>query len=168
MIDVASDLRAEIDSALPRLRALTEAQVTADRGAGKWVKKELLGHLIDSADNNHQRVVRAQASDPLVWPGYDQDEWVAVHAYRSRAWPELIDLWSALNRHVACAIESVPAGRLATRCVIGDNQPATLEWLMRDYVNHLRHHVSQILLVLFSVLLCSSVSFRVFLCFSVA
>jgi hypothetical protein len=145
MVDVAGDLRAEIDSSAPRLRALTEAQVTSDRGPGTWVKKEILGHLIDSAANNIQRFVRAAAADPLVFPGYDQNAWVAVNQYRSRPWTELVDLWIGLNRQVAHLIESVPAGRLPTTCRIGDNQPATLEWLIRDYVTHLRHHLSQIL-----------------------
>jgi hypothetical protein len=145
MVDVAGDLRAELESTVPRLLALTEADVTSDRGTGKWVKKEILGHLIDSATNNIQRFVRAAAADPLVFPGYDQNAWVAVNQYRARSWPEAVSLWLALNRQVAHLIESVPAGRLATRCVIGDNDPATLEWLMRDYVSHLRHHLSQIL-----------------------
>ena len=71
MIDLAAELRAEIDSALLRLHKLTETDVTRGRGAGKWVKKEIIGHLIDSASNNHQRFVRAQFEDPFVGPGYD-------------------------------------------------------------------------------------------------
>jgi hypothetical protein len=101
MIDVASELRKEVDSALPRLRRLAEADVTRDRGPGKWIKKEVLGHLIDSAANNHQRFVRAQAVDPFVGPGYDQDAWVAAHGYRHRPWAELVDLWAGLNHHLA-------------------------------------------------------------------
>jgi hypothetical protein len=145
MHSLAADLRSELASAEPRLRALTEAQVTSDRGAGKWVAKEILGHLIDSAANNIQRFVRAGAADPFVWPGYDQNAWVAVNQYRSRPWTDVVDLWLALNRQAAHLIESVPPNRLATRCVIGDNEPVTLEWLMRDYLAHLRHHLAQVL-----------------------
>lgn len=145
MIELASELRDEIESALPRLQRLPEADVTRNRGAGKWVKKEVLGHLIDSAANNHQRFVRAQASDPFVGPGYDQLAWVSVHGYRDRAWSELLDLWAGLNRHLAHVIAAVPPERLQTRCVIGDHEPAPLEWWIRDYVRHLRHHLAQIL-----------------------
>jgi hypothetical protein len=144
MVDVAADLRAELESAAPRLRALSEAQATADRGAGKWIRKEILGHLIDSAANNVQRFVRAAAVDPFIWPGYDQNAWVAVNQYRARPWAEVIDLWLALNRQVVHLIATTPADRLSTRCIIGSNDPATLEWLMRDYVVHLRHHLAQI------------------------
>jgi hypothetical protein len=145
MIELANELRAEMERAVPRLGGLGEAEAARERGAGKWVKKEVLGHLIDSAANNHQRFVRAQAADPLVWPGYEQTAWVAANAYRGRAWSDLVELWAALNRQVAQVIEHVPAARLATRCVIGGNEPVTLEWLMRDYLRHLRHHLGQIL-----------------------
>jgi hypothetical protein len=145
MTELAADLRREIESAAPRLRGLSEAQVTTDRGAGKWVKKEILGHLADSAANNVQRFVRSAAADPLSWPGYDQNAWVTVNQYRDRPWTEVVDLWVALNRQVAHLIASVPAERLDTRIVVGGNDPVTLEWLMRDYVGHTRHHLAQIL-----------------------
>jgi len=144
MIELAAALRAEVEEAAVRLRHLTETEVNRDRGAGKWIKKEILGHLIDSAANNHQRFVRAQTVDPFVWPGYDQQFWVSVHRYRDRPWAELVELWVGLNRHVAQIIEGVPPVRLSARCVIGDAEPATLEWWMQDYMRHLRHHLAQI------------------------
>jgi DinB superfamily len=145
MIDVATELRAEIEAALPQLRRMSESDVTIERGAGKWVKKEILGHLIDSASNNHQRFVRAQTVNPFVGPGYEQDVWVSLSGYRKRSWGELLDIWAALNRQVIYLIESVRADRLGTQCLIGANEPVTLEWLMRDYVQHLKHHLAQIL-----------------------
>jgi len=144
MIEIAAALRAEVDTAAVHLRTLSEMDVTRERGTGKWTRKEILGHLIDSAANNHQRFVRAQSIDPFVWPGYTQDFWVSVHRYRQRPWAELVDLWVALNRHVAEVIEFVPPERLQTRCIIGDNEPASLEWLMRDYLRHMKHHLAQI------------------------
>ncbi len=144
MIELASELRAEVDRAARYLRDLGEQAVTQDRGPGKWVKKQILGHLIDSAANNHQRFVRAQLADRYVGPEYDQEAWVAANRYRERPWPELVDLWVALNRHVAAVIEGVPAAALATPCVIGDDEPHPLEWVMRDYLRHLRHHLAQL------------------------
>ncbi|PYQ05709.1 MAG: DinB family protein [Acidobacteria bacterium] len=145
MIEVAGELRDEMDAVLPRLRSMAEADVSRDRGPGKWMKKEILGHLIDSAANNHQRFVRAPAADPFVGPGYDQNAWVAANRYRERPWSELVELWAVLNRHLAHVIAGVPAEKLQTRCLIGDNQPAPLEWWIRDYVRHLKHHLAQIL-----------------------
>ena len=138
------ELQAEVDAALPRLRALSEARAAAPRGDGKWVRKEVLGHLIDSAVNNQQRFVRARVSDPFVWPGYDQNAWVAAHGYRERGWTDLVDLWAASNTQVAAAMRSVPSDRLATSCAIGNDPAVTLDWLMHDYVRHVRHHLTQI------------------------
>jgi DinB superfamily len=140
----ARELRAEVEASLPRLRALSETRAAASRGDGKWVRKEILGHLIDSATNNQQRFVRARFSDPFVWPGYEQDAWVSAHGYRDRRWTELVDLWAAINEHVAAAISSIPPDRLATSCVIGNDPAVTLEWLTHDYLRHMRHHLAQI------------------------
>jgi hypothetical protein len=144
MIELATELRDEVERASARLRALGETEAARDRGPGKWTKKEILGHAIDSAANNHQRFVRAQAVDPFVWPGYDQNAWVALHGYRARPWRELVDLWVALNLHVAHVIATVPPERLQTRCRIGDKEETPLEWWMDDYLRHLRHHLAQL------------------------
>ena len=145
MKDVADDLRAEVRRATERLHGLSESAAAASRGDGKWTRKEILGHLVDSAANNHQRFVRAQFANPFVWPGYEQDAWVSVHRYGSRPWGELLDLWAGLNGHLAYVIEHLPADRLSTECRIGSETPAGLEWWVRDYVRHLRHHLGQIL-----------------------
>lgn len=144
-MDVAEELTQEIERTLPRLLALDEGVAMRDRGPGKWVRKEILGHLIDSAANNHQRFVRAALAGRLSFPGYEQDGWVALQRYRQRPWREVVDLWHQLNRHVAHAMESVPADRAAAPCAIGEDAPVTLRWLMEDYVRHMRHHLSQIL-----------------------
>ncbi len=144
MIELANALRAEVERASARFRDWTEADVSRDRGARTWVKKEILGHLIDSAANNHQRFVRAQFASPLSSPGYDQEAWVLLHRYRERPWGELVDLWVALNRHVAAVIEAVPAEKLQTPCIIGEQEAKPLEWWMRDYLRHLKHHLGQI------------------------
>ena len=145
MKELAGELRSEIAASYPRLRALSEAEVSGSRGNGKWSRKEILGHLIDSAANNHQRFVRAQMVDAFEWPGYEQNEWVRVHGYRDQTWTELLGFWLALNSLVARVIELVPESKADTRCIIGAGEAVTLEWLMQDYVRHLRHHLTQIL-----------------------
>jgi hypothetical protein len=144
MTKADADLRAVVSDTAKKLQTLSEQDVMRSRGAGKWVKKEILGHLIDSALNNQERFVRAQMSDRLVWPGYEQDRWVSVQKYRERPWNELVELWEQLNRHIAHVMTSVPLNRLNAPCVIGDDNPVTLEWLMNDYIRHLRHHLNQI------------------------
>lgn len=145
MKPLADELRSEIAASYPRLRALTEADVSPPRADGKWSRKEILGHLIDSAANNHQRFVRAQMVDAFEWPGYEPNEWVRVHGYRDQSWTDLLGFWLALNGLVASVIERMPESRADTRCTIGAGEAVTLEWLMQDYLRHLRHHLAQII-----------------------
>jgi hypothetical protein len=153
--DYVTELLAAIDEALPRLRALGEARSAARPAAGKWSPREIIGHLIDSASNNHQRFVRATFRDDLVFDGYEQDAWVTMQRYNDVPFESLLLLWSTFNRHIAHVMASVPEvvrlrertqhnlDRLAWR-TLPAGRPVTLDWFMRDYVGHLRHHLAQI------------------------
>lgn len=144
MKELADELRAEVTRAQEQLMALSEADAGRSRGPGRWTAKEILGHLIDSALNNHQRFVRAQLASPLVMPDYDQEAWVAVQRYRERPWVGLVALWLPLNLHLAAVMERVPAEKLQTPCIIGDTEPRSLESWMQHYLEHLKHHLQQI------------------------
>ncbi len=155
MSDAASDLRAAIEDATPRLRSIDEEQSAVHRAPGKWSPRELIGHLIDSASNNHQRFVRAQFQDDLVFPTYDQDEWVRAQRYADAPWAELVDLWRGFNLQLARVIEAIPADererprtrhnlhKIAWRTVPED-EATTLDYFLHDYVGHLRHHLGQL------------------------
>ena len=127
-----------------RLRALDEPAVSQPRAPGKWSRKEILGHLVDSATNSLHRFVRAREGDALTCPKYEQDHWVRVQHYRESAWPELIDLWMLLNRHLAQVITQIPDEKLGMICTIGPYDPCTLQYLIDDYVVHMKHHLRQI------------------------
>jgi hypothetical protein len=144
MKELADEILGDVRCGAAVLRQITDAESARSRGPGKWVKKQILGHLIDSALNNHQRFVRAQQADVLVFPGYDQVAWVTVQHYDSRGWLELVDLFVACNRHLAAVLATVPASKLGTPCTIGDGPAQTLEWVMRDYRRHLLHHLAQL------------------------
>src|SRR5208337_1408721 len=100
-------LRKFLDSLPDCLDALPVDTVAAKRD-GAWSVKEERGHLLDSAANNHQRIVRTQLEDNPAMPNYDGDQWVALHTYQKRDWRELIGLWEALNRQLLAAAEAVP------------------------------------------------------------
>jgi hypothetical protein len=155
MTEWLEDFRETIESAAPRLLQISEAQSEQPRAEEHWSAKQIIGHLIDSATNNHARFVLAQTKDDLVFSGYDQNSWVEIQHYQQAPWPQLVDLWRAYNLHLLHIMAFTPADQLTKRCVqhslqtiafetVTESEPATLEYLMKDYVVHLKHHLSQI------------------------
>jgi DinB family protein len=142
---IIQDFRSTLSSACEQLKRISESEGSRIPEAGKWSRKQILGHLIDSASNNHQRFVRAQLSEDLVFPAYEQESWVRAQGYQLESWSQLLELWQSYNRHLLNVMACVPTEKLGSRCVIGSNQPVTLEFLMKDYLVHLKHHLRQIL-----------------------
>jgi hypothetical protein len=141
---VATELLQTVDSALVTLRSISEPAAARALAPGKWSRKQIVGHLIDSASNNHQRFVRAQQAPEFEFPGYEQDHWVNCQRYDDCSWSDLIGLWHAYNRHLAHIIGRMPEAQRHVTCKIGANAPVTLEFLAHDYVVHLKHHLGQI------------------------
>ena len=155
MQDFLDDFRLTLSAESARLMEITEARSAQRPAAGKWSPREIIGHLIDSAANNHGRFVRAQVEDDMVFPGYDQEAWVRVQRYNEQSWTHLVTLWHAYNSHIAAIVEgfsqerlSLPRTRhnlheIAWRTIPRD-EPATLEYFIRDYLGHMKHHLAQI------------------------
>jgi hypothetical protein len=134
-------LRELIERVPERLHALATAMVEHKRAPNTWSMKEELGHLLDSAANNHQRLVRTQLEERPRMPGYDGDEWVALHQYQRRDWEELIGLWVALNRQLLAAAEAAPQQAWSRTCTIADSAPLTMQFVFDDYVDHMAGHL---------------------------
>jgi hypothetical protein len=142
---VAREIGAAVAEALPKLAAIGEEAAARPRAPGKWSRKQVIGHLLDSASNNQQRFVRAQLAPSLSFPGYAQDSWVTAQAYQQRSWADLLELWSVVNRHLAHVVAHIDPRALETPCTIGDGAPVALRAVAEDYVRHLHHHLAQVL-----------------------
>jgi hypothetical protein len=149
------DFQQTVESASSRLMAIDETNSQRPRAEEKWSPKQILGHLIDSAANNHARFVLAQTKDDLVFPGYDQEAWVNLNHYQERPWRQIIELWRAYNLQLHHLMAHATPEKMNTPCTlhtlqeiafktVPQAQPVTLEFLMKDYVDHLKHHLSQI------------------------
>lgn len=155
MKDALEDFQHTLETARRLLLAMTEAESETPRASGKWSPKEIIGHLIDSASNNHQRFVRAQFTDALIFPGYEQEEWISVQHYHRESWPLLIQLWHSYNLHLLHLVSHIPESKLksARRAhnldriawqLVSKEKPVTLEYFIRDYIGHMKHHLHQI------------------------
>lgn len=145
MIEISRQLKEVINSARPRLLSIAEARATEKPYADKWSIKEVLGHLIDSAANNHQRIVRMQESENIGPFSYAQQHWVLAQRYQVESWPDIVNLWYYYNAHLAHTIGNVDPNALNHLCDMGYATPATLKFVIEDYVRHVEHHLKQIL-----------------------
>jgi hypothetical protein len=144
MKELSEKLVQAVHSAEGNLRKVTESESNAPVLKGGWSRKQVIGHLIDSASNNHQRFVRATLQGSLEFPRYDQDGFVRVQAVQNVPWPLLVSLWTDYNLYLAHVISNLPASRLNATCRIGEDKPVTLKFLSEDYLTHLLHHLGQI------------------------
>jgi hypothetical protein len=140
-------LQQTIEREAPHLRALAEARSEIrPAGENSWSPKEELGHLIDSAANNHIRFVRAALEGAYRGPGYAQNDWVRIHAYQNTPWSSIVSMWEQYNYLLVKVLANIPENNLAADCFIGSaDAPETLEFIIEDYVLHMRHHIDHLL-----------------------
>ena len=147
--------RETICTAAGRMGEITPEKSREKASAKDWAPIEVLGHLVDSAANNHQRFVRAQFTDDLVFSGYEQNEWVNAQKYSEESWTDLVQLWRYYNLHLLHVFSAIPEDVLKRPrerhnldviafAAVATSEPGTLEYLIRDYVVHLQHHLDQI------------------------
>jgi hypothetical protein len=145
METAAAQLGKVIDSAYPLLSAISETRASEKPYREKWSYKGVLGHLIDSASNNHQRFVRMQELPHIGTFRYSQEHWVSAQHYEAEPWTDLVELWYRYNRHLVHVVAHIDAGTLAHLVDVGDPQPVTLQKIVEDYVRHVEHHLNQII-----------------------
>lgn len=134
-----------IEKALPLLQQISDADASVKPAPNKWSYKEIIGHLVDSASNNQQKFVRCTQQTGTNMPPYEQDTWVAIQRYNDTTWNDLLAVWHELNKHIAHIMKHIPVNALEHEIYIGDKGPFTLEFIVRDYPEHLKHHLKAIL-----------------------
>jgi hypothetical protein len=149
---VVAGFERRVGSAAANLRRLPPSDARTRSSPKAWSRAEIVGHLVDSASNNHQRFVRAQLGAPFVFPTYDQDAWGALQRWNDAPWPELVELWLRFNLELARLMRGTSREQRAlprhphnlhqiAYRAWPEDRPATLEWFMRDYIEHLEHHL---------------------------
>jgi hypothetical protein len=143
---LASDIEKTVNEACQRFRDLPLETIEARPNPGNWSVKEIVGHLIDSASNNHQRFIRLQIVDGLVFPDYaqDNDAWVSIQTYQEAPWDDLLALWRYFNLHLARVIRTVDEERIDHLWIVDEDTSIALGDLIIDYLRHLQDHLQQI------------------------
>ncbi len=145
MKETVNEIRRIVANSNGTLSSMPPDRVSFKASPDKWSRKEILGHLIDSAANNHQRFVRGGYNAAADFPPYSQNDWVRIQKYDESEWKDLIALWSAYNLHLCHVIERLPEEALSAPCNIGKEEPVTLALVIKDYLRHLRHHMQVLL-----------------------
>jgi len=139
---IADELNSIVDKYLASLQSIDEAELNFKPLPAKWSKKEILGHLIDSAQNNVRRFVVAQYEEkPKIV--YNQDKWVALSDYQHYDPQRLVQLWWLINKHICHILANTSAEMAERECQTEDAH--NLRWLATDYIKHLKHHLHQVL-----------------------
>ena len=143
-IDFVADFKNSVLQAHEELKAISEETASAKPNVNQWSVKELLGHLLDSASNNHQRIVRLQIFDSIEFPFYQQEDFVRVNHYQNQSWEVLVDFWKLYNLHLVHLVENLDESKLNNIWVTPDQEKLTLGHIIEDYLRHLKHHLGQI------------------------
>jgi hypothetical protein len=141
---IADGIRKTAEDFASRFEYFEEAKASQKPQPDKWSRKEILGHLIDSASNNHQRFVRARYLKDSNFLSYEQKEWVSIQRYNSCSWKELLDFWKSYNLHLAHVIEHMPMDSLQVSGTLGASGEVTIGYIIVDYLGHMQHHLRQI------------------------
>jgi hypothetical protein len=140
---LAQEFRAELGRLETILKGLGPELADTPWRPGGWTRKQIVGHLLDSATNNRQRFVRAAADGHYAGPTYAQEQWVAAHGYAEQDWEMLLRWWQVEHEILAAVVERIPEERLDAECVVGDDAPVTLRFLIEDYLRHQKWHFGQ-------------------------
>lgn len=129
------------------LNIITEEDFNIKVNPDKWSKKEILGHICDSATNNHYRFTKIMIDDePIKIESYNQNLWVSLHGNQTNySYTELVTLWTYLNKQIINVLKNASDEQFKKQTILEDNRTVTLEWLAEDYINHTLHHINQII-----------------------
>jgi hypothetical protein len=147
MTELAQRFRTGLDDVHRELISVPVALADVPWREGGWTRKQIVGHLLDSATNNRQRFVRASSEGFFNGRNYDQDAWVAAHGYADQTWETLLGWWEAEHEILMAVVDRVPDSRFEAECVLDADAPVALRFLIEDYVAHQRWHLKQLLAI---------------------
>jgi len=142
-VELGIRLAEVVAETMPWLEGVSGLRASVAPAEGKWSAKQVLGHLTDSAVNNLQRIVRLETNSEVHSQSYDQVAWVQAQHYADKEWAQVLELWRALNEHIAWTMRHVAREHLGHKCIFPDAE-VTMGFLMEDYIAHMEHHLKDL------------------------
>ncbi len=142
--DISQKFRSGLNEVRDTLAAVPAELADAPWREGGWTRKQIVGHLLDSATNNRQRFVRAATDGHFEGANYAQDGWVAAHGYAEQSWKTLLEWWGVEHDILAAVVDHIPEERLGGLCTVGGDAPVTLRFLIEDCIEHQQWHMRQV------------------------
>jgi hypothetical protein len=150
MTSTAQEFIAGCEAVYASLLSVPETLASVPWREGGWTRKQVLGHMLDSAANNHQRFVRATLDGGYTGPFYAQEGWVQAHGYDTMPWNTLLEWWRVYHEILRAVVTRIPEEKFPVLCRVGTDGPVTLRFLVEDYIEHQKHHLKQILTASFA------------------
>lgn len=153
MEKVVHELTSIVNDFAERLSSVPDEIFAEKPFLNKWSKKEVIGHLIDSAQNNLRRFIVGQYDTTSSIIVYDQDFWVTANGYQDMSKDEIILLWRLINERISAVLTNMPPEAYSREVNTSKHSPElrSLDWLAIDYVKHLKHHLNQVFVASFNV-----------------
>jgi len=133
----------------PTLLALNEETITQNRNSQNRTIKQILGHMVDSANNNTLRIINLQnLPSPLAFPDYaslgSNDKWIAIQNFQNESWSDLVQLWKFANKHIVHVIDNVDATKLENIWITATKEEVSLKQMINGYLGHFKLHLNEI------------------------
>lgn len=147
MKHVVQELQELLSEYTKKFEAIQEPAFSDKPLPNKWSKKEVIGHLIDSGQNNLRRFIVSQYTPEPPNIVYDQDFWVNANGYQLMKKEDVISLWRLVNERICAVLANMPEENYAKPCNTGKTevQLHPVQWLAEDYVKHMKHHINQVI-----------------------
>jgi hypothetical protein len=143
MKSTTQELERLVASYIQKFNEFSETEFNTKPSPQKWSRKEVVGHLIDSAQNNLRRFIVGQYEESPPKIVYQQDFWVGANGYQTMKKEDVIQLWRLINERIIAVLENMPAENYNKQCETSTLH--SIEWLADDYVKHMKHHINQII-----------------------
>jgi hypothetical protein len=147
--NIVKEMRPQIQEWESRLLGLPENMISNRRNSQQRTIRQIVGHMVDSASNNTQRIIHLQYDpSPCRFPDYanlgNNDRWIAIQNYQKENWRDLLQLWKYTNLHVLHVMQQIDPEKLSNIWISALDQKITLEAMVNDFPRHFKLHLREI------------------------